>query len=78
MQDLRGENFQNVSGAQLCQMSAGDFTKLEPKFGETLFDVFQKLLADGKFWSTVALNINRIVNSAISSDKRESIEKKKR
>ncbi|XP_035825263.1 probable serine/threonine-protein kinase DDB_G0282963 [Aplysia californica] len=49
MQELRGENFQGITGSQLCQMGLEDFTKLEPKFGAVLFEVFKKLLCDAVF-----------------------------
>ncbi|XP_059150643.1 ETS-related transcription factor Elf-3-like isoform X2 [Physella acuta] len=44
MQEFRGENFQNLSGAQLCQMSLADFTRLEPHFGTVIYEMFKALL----------------------------------
>ena len=48
MQELRAENFQSVTGEQLCHMSLEEFTKLEPKFGAVLYEVFNKLLYEGE------------------------------
>ncbi|CAL1540469.1 unnamed protein product, partial [Lymnaea stagnalis] len=44
MQEFRGENFQNINGMQLCQMGLGDFTRLEPRFGRSIYEMFKNLL----------------------------------
>ncbi|KAK6972846.1 ETS-related transcription factor Elf-3 [Biomphalaria glabrata] len=49
MQDFRGENFQNLTGAQLCQMGLGDFTQLEPRFGRIIYEMLKNLLCGVSF-----------------------------
>ncbi|KAH9519116.1 ETS- transcription factor Elf-3 [Bulinus truncatus] len=44
MQEFRGENFQNLTGAQLCQMSQDSFSQLEPRFGRVFYEMFKSLL----------------------------------
>ncbi|XP_076471803.1 uncharacterized protein LOC143301415 [Babylonia areolata] len=45
MTDFRGEAFQSLTGSQLCRMGVEDFTRLEPRYGALLYQMFKKLLS---------------------------------
>jgi len=45
---LRGEAFRDVTGEMLCQMTAHDFSTLEPNFGALLHRIFREHLQSGK------------------------------
>ncbi|XP_013418988.1 ETS homologous factor isoform X3 [Lingula anatina] len=46
---FRGEAFQNMTGAKLCQLSSVDFERLVPEYGMKLFDLFHELLRGANF-----------------------------
>ena len=41
---LKGENFQDISGSSLCAMSMEDFVKRDPQHGKILHGCIQQLL----------------------------------
>ncbi|KAL8594860.1 hypothetical protein ACOMHN_016101 [Nucella lapillus] len=49
MQDLRGEAFQTLTGRQLSHMTREDFSRLEPKYGGLLYQMFKTLLCGVTF-----------------------------
>lgn len=46
---VRGENFNNVTGAQLCRMTLEDFMRCDGFYGKELYDKFRACLMQGRF-----------------------------
>ncbi|XP_041365691.1 ETS homologous factor-like [Gigantopelta aegis] len=46
---LRGENYQNLSGQKLCQMTKEDFMSTDNQFGALLFELFAQVIEQSKF-----------------------------
>ncbi|XP_046338732.2 ETS-related transcription factor Elf-3-like isoform X2 [Haliotis rufescens] len=51
MSQLRAEAFQDLTGSQLCNMTADDFLRIDPKFGKLFYEMLRKLLLNGVIFS---------------------------
>ncbi len=49
VQDVPLENFEKVSGSELCQMNLDDFIKLEPTHGAKYYHALWHLSEGGKY-----------------------------
>jgi len=45
---LRGENFNTITGPQLCAMTMQEFQEKDPEYGFYYYNLFQQILAGGK------------------------------
>jgi len=50
---IRGENFQNITGPELCRMSLDDFKRRDPVNGQFFYDMFRCVHKNGRWCSSV-------------------------
>ena len=46
---IKGEKFNNVTGAQLCRMTLEDFQSCDAYYGKALYDTFRTCLNQGEY-----------------------------
>lgn len=78
---LRGEQFNSVTGKELCEMTLSKFLERDPEYGQQFYEMFRRLVNEAQFITPQQSEVNPetstqftdLVNALLSSTSNDEI-----